>query len=116
MLTPTQAKVLAFIRTTIDSTGMPPTRREIGNHFGFVSANAAEEHLRALERRGAVVLIRGVARGIRIVEKSVTDAPADEQWDEICRDADRYRWLREQKWQGLNPAEIDCLVDSRRAQ
>ena len=66
MLTPRQKQILEMIRKTIETRGMPPTRAEIGEAFGFRSPNAAEEHLRALERKGAIELIPGSSRGIKL--------------------------------------------------
>jgi repressor LexA len=65
-LTPRQQRVLNFIREFLEETGMPPTRAEIAQALGFKSANAAEEHLRALERKGAIFLMSGTSRGIRL--------------------------------------------------
>jgi repressor LexA len=65
-LTPRQQRVLTFIRDFLEDTGMPPTRAEIARDLGFKSANAAEEHLRALERKGAISLMAGTSRGIRL--------------------------------------------------
>lgn len=65
-LTPRQTQILAFIRRFIDESGMPPTRAEIATELGFRSANAAEEHLRALRRKGVIELIPGTSRGIQI--------------------------------------------------
>jgi repressor LexA len=65
-LTPRQSEVLLLIQEVIEETGMPPTRAEIARHLGFRSANAAEEHLRALERKGVIELIPGTSRGIRL--------------------------------------------------
>ncbi len=67
-LTPRQAEILALIRDAIESTGFPPTRAEIAQAFGFRSPNAAEEHLRALERKGVIQIQDGAARGIRLTE------------------------------------------------
>ena len=67
-LTARQAEILELIQTAIEETGMPPTRAEIAAELGFRSANAAEEHLRALQRKGAIELIPGVSRGIRLSE------------------------------------------------
>lgn len=67
-LTPRQAEILALIRAFTERSGRPPTRAELADHFGFRSPNAAEEHLRALARKGALELIPGAARGIRIKE------------------------------------------------
>jgi repressor LexA len=65
-LTPRQSEVLSFIRDFIEATGMPPTRAEIAAKLGFRSANAAEEHLRALQRKGSIDLIPGASRGIQL--------------------------------------------------
>jgi repressor LexA len=65
-LTPRQSEVLDLIRRAIVETGMPPTRAEIARELGFRSPNAAEEHLRALERKGCVQLLSGASRGIRL--------------------------------------------------
>jgi len=65
-LTPRQQQILDFIRNTLDVLGAPPTRAEIALAFGFASANAAEEHLRALAKKGAIVMEPGAARGIRL--------------------------------------------------
>jgi len=65
-LTPRQSEVLSFIRDFIDDTGMPPTRAEIATKLGFRSANAAEEHLRALQRKGSIELMPGTSRGIQL--------------------------------------------------
>ncbi len=65
-LTPRQSEVLDFIRSFREGTGMPPTRAEIARHLGFRSVNAAETHLRALARRGAIELVPGASRGIQL--------------------------------------------------
>lgn len=67
-LTPRQNEVLELIKTTIDATGMPPTRAEIARQLGFRSANAAEEHLKALAKKGVIEMMPGMSRGIRIIE------------------------------------------------
>jgi repressor LexA len=67
-LTPRQAEVLQLIRDTVESSGYPPTRAEIAQVFGFRSANAAEDHLRALARKGLIEIEEGRARGIRLRE------------------------------------------------
>lgn len=66
-LTPRQQEILQLIRDTIADTGMPPTRAEIADALGFRSPNAAEEHLRALSRKGVIELVKGAARGIRLL-------------------------------------------------
>ena len=63
-LTPRQTEILRLIQRAIAETGMPPTRAEIANELGFKSPNAAEEHLRALQRKGVITLVAGSARGI----------------------------------------------------
>ncbi|MCY4182150.1 MAG: transcriptional repressor LexA [Gammaproteobacteria bacterium] len=65
-LTSRQGEVLAFIRGHLRETGYPPTRSEIAGHMGFRSVNSAEEHLRALARKGAIEMSPGASRGIRI--------------------------------------------------
>jgi len=67
-LTPRQAQVLDLIREYIISTGYPPTRADIAQELGFRSPNAAEEHLKALARKGAIEMIPGTSRGIRLPE------------------------------------------------
>lgn len=69
-LTTKQAEILEFIRQTIGETGFPPTRAEIATAFGFRSPNAAEEHLRTLQRKGAIEIVAGTSRGIRLSEES----------------------------------------------
>ena len=68
-ITTRQQEILEFIRDTLESFGAPPTRAEIATAFGFASHNAAEEHLRALARKGLITLEPGSARGIRLVEQ-----------------------------------------------
>ncbi|MDT3677304.1 MAG: transcriptional repressor LexA [Burkholderiaceae bacterium] len=71
-LTPRQQQILSLIRQHIADTGFPPTRAEIAAQLGFRSANAAEEHLKALARKGVIELTAGASRGIRL--KRVADA------------------------------------------
>ncbi len=68
-LTPRQAEILELIHEFIVETGMPPTRAEIADALGFNSANAAEDHLRALARKGFIELFPGASRGIRLLEE-----------------------------------------------
>jgi repressor LexA len=65
-LTARQSEILALIEQTIAQTGFPPTRAEIAQALGFKSANAAEDHLRALEKKGFITLTPGASRGIRL--------------------------------------------------
>lgn len=73
-LTARQAEILELIRMAIKRTGMPPTRAEIATSLGFRSANAAEEHLRALARKGFIELLPGASRGIRVLGDAVSRA------------------------------------------
>ncbi len=68
-LTARQQQVLDLIKQAISDTGFPPTRAEIAKELGFRSPNAAEEHLKALARKGAIEMVAGASRGIRIVEE-----------------------------------------------
>ena len=65
-LTARQQQILDFIREFIDTEGYPPTRAEIAKALGFRSANAAEDHLKALARKGAIQLQAGASRGIKL--------------------------------------------------
>src|SRR5690606_21708742 len=74
-LTARQSQILALIRQAIATTGRPPTRAEIADELGFRSANAAEDHLRALARKGMIRITAGTSRGIQLIDD--TGAPAD---------------------------------------
>ncbi len=65
-LTDRQQQILDLVRSAIERTGAPPTRAEIATELGFKSANAAEEHLQALARKGVIELVGGTSRGIRL--------------------------------------------------
>ena len=65
-LTARQQQILELIQNAIARTGAPPTRAEIATELGFKSANAAEEHLQALARKGMIELVSGTSRGIRL--------------------------------------------------
>ena len=67
-LTARQTQVLDLIRRHILDSGYPPTRADIATELGFKSPNAAEEHLKALARKGAIEMIPGTSRGIRLPE------------------------------------------------
>ncbi len=67
-LTNRQSQVLDFIKSHIDATGYPPTRADIAQELGFKSPNASEEHLKALARKGAIEMIPGTSRGIKLPE------------------------------------------------
>src|SRR3954466_15825651 len=74
-LTPRQEQILNLIKDAIDNTGFPPTRAEIANELGFRSANAAEEHLQALARKGAIEISPGTSRGIRLLGAAADPLP-----------------------------------------
>ncbi|WP_050462240.1 transcriptional repressor LexA [Herbaspirillum autotrophicum] len=71
-LTARQEQILNLIKDAIENTGFPPTRAEIATELGFRSANAAEEHLQALARKGAIEISPGTSRGIRLRENGIT--------------------------------------------
>ena len=75
-LTARQQQILAFIKEYMDANGYPPTRVDIAKVLGFKSPNAAEDHLRALARKGAIEMIPGASRGIRLPDQD-DDAPED---------------------------------------
>ncbi|WOT05429.1 transcriptional repressor LexA [Shewanella youngdeokensis] len=68
-LTPRQAEILELIKRNIAETGMPPTRAEIAKRLGFKSANAAEEHLKALAKKGCIEIIPGTSRGLKLTQE-----------------------------------------------
>src|SRR5688572_26741856 len=68
-LTPRQAEILKLIEQYTEKSGFPPTRSEICEAMGFKSPNAAEEHLRALARKGAIEMVPGASRGIRLKQE-----------------------------------------------
>jgi repressor LexA len=65
-LTPRQRQILLLVQKAMHESGVPPTRAEIAKMLKFRSVNAAEEHLRALERKGVIELLPGMSRGIRL--------------------------------------------------
>ena len=74
-LTARQTEVLEFIKSYIEETGYPPTRADIAKKLGFKSANASEEHLKALARKGAIEMIPGTSRGIKLPERENEGLP-----------------------------------------
>jgi repressor LexA len=74
-LTARQEEILNLIKTNIRATGYPPTRAEIANELGFKSPNAAEEHLRALAKKGVIEMIKGTSRGIRLLDEEQNGLP-----------------------------------------
>ncbi|OZI22855.1 repressor LexA [Bordetella genomosp. 7] len=75
-LTDRQQEILDLIRVTVERTGFPPTRAEIARALGFRSPNAAEDHLKALARKGAIELTAGASRGIRLKDAGHSSASA----------------------------------------
>lgn len=101
-LTRRQNEILELIREYLRDTGFPPTRAEICARFGFSSPNAAEEHLRALARKGAIEILPGASRGLRILQpdglpvvgRVAAGAPilAEQHIEDHCRfDADLFK-------------------------
>ncbi|MFM7697885.1 MAG: transcriptional repressor LexA [Limnohabitans sp.] len=80
-LTARQQQILSLIQTTIKNTGAPPTRAEIASELGFKSANAAEDHLQALARKGVIQLLSGTSRGIRL--KQTASEPAEPRFKQF---------------------------------
>lgn len=78
-LTARQQQILSLIQTAIARTGAPPTRAEIAAELGFKSANAAEEHLQALARKGVIELVSGTSRGIRLRRADLQSIHRDNQ-------------------------------------
>ncbi|MCP5151146.1 MAG: transcriptional repressor LexA [Ectothiorhodospiraceae bacterium] len=76
-LTERQREVLEFIRRFTAAEGLPPTRAEIASALGFRSVNAAEDHIRALVRKGALEVRPGLSRGLRVIEQALAGALAD---------------------------------------
>lgn len=120
MLTPTQSSVFEYILQYRSEQGYSPTYGEIQKHFGWLSANASFEHVKALARHGYVKLgPRKMARAITPVENPpqafpICKDPSDTDWDAVCRDAERYRWIRGYYREGISPEDLDVYVDSRR--
>jgi len=73
-LTNRQQQIFDLIKENISETGMPPTRAEIAKFFGFKSANAAEEHLKALAKKGYIEMLPGTSRGIRLTERLIEES------------------------------------------
>lgn len=69
-LTERQSEILKLVRDLTESTGFPPTRAEIAERMGFRSVNAAEQHLRALEKKGALEISSGSSRGLRVMDRA----------------------------------------------
>ena len=70
-LTTRQSEIFEFIKKEIEFNGYPPTRSEIAKVFGFKSPNAAEDHLKALKKKGVLNIVSGASRGISIVKEDL---------------------------------------------
>ncbi|HZJ91704.1 MAG TPA: transcriptional repressor LexA [Thiopseudomonas sp.] len=78
-LTKRQSEILTFLITWIEDNGYPPTRAEIAKELGFKSPNAAEDHLKALARKGAIEMIPGASRGLKIIDtRDVNDVAVND--------------------------------------
>jgi repressor LexA len=74
-LTKRQSEVLDLIRSHLEETGYPPTRAEIASALGFRSPNAAEDHIKALAKKGAIEIVPGASRGIRVPQTAPAGLP-----------------------------------------
>lgn len=75
-LTSRQKEIFDFIKSKISKEGYPPTRMEISNFFGFKSPNAAEDHLKALKKKGFIEILSGTSRGISLCANTIDKIPA----------------------------------------
>ena len=113
-LTPRQAEILAFIKRCLEDNGYPPTRAEIAQELGFKSPNAAEEHLKALARKGAIEMTPGASRGIRIPGFEPKTAANEDELPIIGRVAAGAPILAEQNVEDacrINPAFFNPRAD-----
>ena len=69
VLTEKQLEVLLFIQHFIDEEGFPPSRQEISDAFEFKGSNAAQDHLKLIEKKGYIKCHRGIARGISVIKR-----------------------------------------------
>ena len=74
-LTSRQKEIFDFIKSKISKEGYPPTRMEISNFFGFKSPNAAEDHLKALKKKGFIEILSGTSRGISLCTNTIDEIP-----------------------------------------
>jgi repressor LexA len=84
-LTARQQEILELIKQYITDTGFPPTRAEIAEKLGFKSANAAEEHLKALARKGVIELTSGASRGIRLKQAVIPSPPSFPHFNDVAQ-------------------------------
>ncbi|MGL4268603.1 MAG: transcriptional repressor LexA [Plesiomonas sp.] len=113
-LTERQQQVYDLIRDHIEQTGMPPTRAEIARDLGFRSPNAAEEHLKALARKGAIEIVAGASRGIRLLAELAVEEAANDGLPLIGRVAAGEPILAQQHVEGhyqVDPAMFKPSAD-----
>ncbi len=106
-LTARQQQILDLVRQAIELTGAPPTRAEIAAELGFRSANAAEEHLQALARKGVIELLGGTSRGIRLKSdtlKAVNQAREAKEAQQLRLSQSRNKDLHERQFSLPHPA------------
>lgn len=110
-LTKRQSEILSFLKTWIEDNGYPPTRAEIAKELGFRSPNAAEDHLKALARKGAIEMIPGASRGMKIIESADTSQVAinDNELPVIGRVAAGEPILAEQHIESSCPVSPDLF-------
>ena len=94
-LTDRQAEILRLVRELTEVSGYPPTRAEIAERMGFRSVNSAEQHLRALEKKGAIEITSGSSRGIRVKDAPRSSARLDRllELPVIIEPGDYAAWL-----------------------
>lgn len=109
-LTARQQEVYDFLKRHLETTGMPPTRAEISKELGFRSPNAAEEHLKALARKGVIEILSGTSRGIRLLlEEASSHDDADEGLPLVGRVAAGEPILAEQHIEGTYKVDANMF-------
>ena len=111
-LTERQSEILKLIKELTEVSGFPPTRAEIASRMGFRSVNAAEQHLRALERKGALDITSGSSRGIKIRERAGHRVSRLLELPVIVSPAEYSAWLSGEE--GLLQPCPDSAIDIRR--
>jgi repressor LexA len=111
-LTKQQSKVLACVEVYLNKTGFPPTRAEICKELGFKSPNAAEMHLRALEKKGYIAIQSGSSRGISIVKSQQTFEQSPDQMPVIGLVAAGSPTLAEENIEKRIPCDPNMFADS----
>ena len=111
-LTKQQSKVLACVEVYLNKTGFPPTRAEICKELGFKSPNAAEMHLRALEKKGYIAIQSGSSRGISIVKSQQTFEQSPDQMPVIGLVAAGSPTLAEENIEKRIPCDSNMFAES----